>query len=562
MKIKCIHIRNFRTIETLDIELPWPFTAICGANDAGKTNIIRAIRALLRDDQPYFAGDDDEVSVKDDFPKWLESPPEERQIVIELTLEVHRKHDSGLYQFLKRQLELGEQPETLQLQVTAKYFSERTPPRIEVRSGDSCFEGVQAQEVFRKLSTSKCILFHNSPQSALTRLRHREGFGLLREFAGEVRAELDEISASLEKKLQKIAKRQQTEMERLLGRLENKYRVRLSVSAFDLGWLPFNLTLGDSKHTVPLDNWGSGTQNRTLILHALFRAKQIAEADEAADQITPIIVVEEPESFLHPSAQAEFGRVLQDLAEEFGVQVIVTTHSPYLLSIARPESNVLLERKMYYSQVRETQRRNSTSDDWMAAFADVLGVSSEEIRPWRALFGSGSQKILLVEGDTDRQYLEMLRDPAHGEDGMRLDGEIVSYDGTGALQNTSLLRFVKSRYKKVFILYDLDCEGEIEKSLRKLDLCKGQDYYPVGLELPAKRSIEGLLPNEVVDKVHAANGELVRMLTSNRPDERTEAKRLLKSAYLAEFKANARPGLDFYREFYKLAKVINAAFGD
>ena len=63
MKIRSIHIRNFRTIEALDIEMPWPFTAICGANDAGKTNIIRAIRALLRDDQPYFAGDDDEVSV-------------------------------------------------------------------------------------------------------------------------------------------------------------------------------------------------------------------------------------------------------------------------------------------------------------------------------------------------------------------------------------------------------------------------------------------------------------------------------------------------------------------
>lgn len=562
MKIRSIHVRNFRTIETLDIEMPWSYTALCGANDAGKTNIIRAIRALLKDDQPYFAGDEEEVSIKDDFPKWLDCAPEERHIVLELTIEVHRKHDSGLYQFLKRQLELGEQPDTLCLRVTAKYVNDRMPPRIEVRSGDLCFEGVQAQEVFRKLHTSKCILFHNSPQTALTRLRHREGFGLLREFAGEVRAELDEISASLEKKLQKIAKRQQTEMERLLGRLENKYRVRLTVSAFDLGWLPFNLTLGDSKHTVPLDNWGSGTQNRTLILHALFRAKQVADADEAADQITPIIVVEEPESFLHPSAQAEFGRVLQDLAEEFGVQVIVTTHSPYLLSIARPESNVLLERKMYYSQVRETQHRISNGDEWMSAFADVLGVSSDEIRPWRALFESSSQKILLVEGETDRQYLELLRTPEHGEDGLRFDGEICSYDGVGALQNPSLLRFIKRRYKKLFILYDLDREEEVEKSLRKLDFVKGQDYYPVGLESPAKRTIEGLIPDDVINGVHAANGNLVRMLTSDRHEERTEAKKRLKSAYLESYKAKARAGTAYYAEFYKLARVINAAFDE
>jgi hypothetical protein len=37
-------------------------------------------------------------------------------------------------------------------------------------------------------------------------------------------------------------------------------------------------------------------------------------------------MIEEPECFLHPSAQAEFGRILRDLAEEFQVQVIITTH--------------------------------------------------------------------------------------------------------------------------------------------------------------------------------------------------------------------------------------------
>ncbi|MCB2037157.1 MAG: AAA family ATPase [Ottowia sp.] len=82
-----------------------------------------------------------------------------------------------------------------------------------------------------------------------------------------------------------------------------------------------------------MDNWGSGTQNRTLILHRLFRAKQLSETEASASKLTPLIVIEEPESFLHPYAQAEFGRVLQDLAGEFGVQVIVTTHSPYLLSL-------------------------------------------------------------------------------------------------------------------------------------------------------------------------------------------------------------------------------------
>ena len=103
--------------------------------------------------------------------------------------------------------------------------------------------------------------------------------------------------------------------------------------AFDFTYLPFSITLGDRRMEVPLDDWGSGTRNRTLVLLALFRARQIADSEASAGKITPVLIIEEPESFLHPSAQAEFGRVLQDLAEEFGVQVLVTTHSPYLLNL-------------------------------------------------------------------------------------------------------------------------------------------------------------------------------------------------------------------------------------
>ncbi len=290
---------------------------------------------------------------------------------------------------------------------------------------------------------------------------------------------MEKLKKDMDKGLQKIAKGQQQELEGLLGRLETKYKVGLSVTAFDLGWLPFNLTLGDSKHDVTLDNWGSGTQNRTLILRALFRAKQIGDAEASAGKITPLIVIEEPESFLHPYAQAEFGRVLQDLAEEFRVQVLVTTHSPYLLSLNRPESNILLERRSHYGQLRETQRIDSTGENWMAPFGQALGMSSDEFKPWQKLFGSSSDAILLVEGETDKQYFEMLRDPAHGSNALAFEGDIISYDGTGTLKNTVLLRFIKNRYKRVFVTFDLDMKSEVEKCLIALSMKRDHDFVPI-----------------------------------------------------------------------------------
>ncbi len=45
--------------------------------------------------------------------------------------------------------------------------------------------------------------------------------------------------------------------------------------AFDFSSVPYGVTLGQKKFEVPLDDWGSGTKNRTLILMTLFRAKQL-----------------------------------------------------------------------------------------------------------------------------------------------------------------------------------------------------------------------------------------------------------------------------------------------
>lgn len=561
MKLTSLSIRNYRTVDSLDLEFPVSYAALCGPNDSGKTNVIRAIRAMMKDDEdgPFFPRDDETVSVKDDFPKWHDTPEEKRTIQISLKLQIDAERDAGLFQFLIRQLQLDALQTELHLSMDATYGAEKTAPKVSVSCVDRTYEGIEAQEVFKRFQTSRSILFHNSPQSELTRLRYREGFGQLRELSGDGAAALAKLKKDMERGLQKIAKGQQQELEGLLGRLETKYKVGLSVPAFDLGWLPFNLTLGDSKHDVPLDGWGSGTQNRTLILRTMFRAKQIGESEATASKVTPLIVIEEPESFLHPYAQAEFGRVLQDLAEEFQIQVLVTTHSPYLLSLNHPESNILLSRRAHYGQLRETQRIDSTGENWMAPFGQALGMSSDEFKPWQRLFGSQSDAIFLVEGETDKTYFEMLRAAEHGENALLFDGDIIAYDGTGTLSNTVLLRFIKNRYKRVFVTFDLDMKLGVERCLISLGMKKDQDYIAIGIDAPGKRSIEGLLPDAVRTSVFASSPDLVMAATSGTKAERDLARGQLKRKYLEEFQTSAKPGNEHFSEFYKVAKVANRA---
>jgi hypothetical protein len=63
--------------------------------------------------------------------------------------------------------------------------------------------------------------------------------------------------------------------------------------------------LRDRNVKVPVNDWESGTQNRTYmhtyILMALLQADRIKLDSSPDEGITLIVVVEEPESFLHPS---------------------------------------------------------------------------------------------------------------------------------------------------------------------------------------------------------------------------------------------------------------------
>lgn len=559
MKISSLHIRDFRTIESLDLALPAAYTAVCGPNDSGKTNLIRALRAVMREDEgPIYVEEDEQISPKEDYPKWKDTAPDQRIIEVGLSLVLDSNRDAGLFQFVTRQLELKEPATPLELSIVLSYAADPAAPTATVTANGKEFVGLEAQEVRKRLQTSRAVLFHNSVQPE-PRYRFRGGFGHLREFTGERAALLERMKKQVDSGLKRIARGQQQEFAKLLGRLEKKYKVGLSVPGFDLNWLPYNITLGESKYEVPLDNWGSGTQNRTLILLTLFRAKQIGDDQPSASKVTPLIIIEEPESFLHPSAQSEFGRVLQDLAAEFDVQVLVTTHSPYLLSLSSPDSNVLLSRRSHYGALRETIRVATEGGSWMEPFGQALGLAAEEFEPWRDLFRSASKAVLLVEGEIDKAYLELLRHEAHGKNRLDFDGPIIPYDGIGSLQNTVLLRFVKNSHKHFFITFDLDCHHLVERQLKSLNLEKGSHYLPIGVDAPGKKNIEGLLPETVRTAVYAAHADLVQAALSGTPEEKKGAQSKLKTLLLEEFTKQATPGEEYYKGFYALVRVANRA---
>lgn len=418
-------------------------------------------------------------------------------------------------------------------------------------------DGLEAEQILKALRSTEPLLYHNSTTTERGYHRRRDFYGMLREVSPDYQKLQAEVQGYVDKRLKKVIKVHQQEMSELLGRLEAKYDVGLATPKFNFDYMPFGITLGDKDVAVPLDDWGSGTQNRTQILLQLFRAKQVSQSQTSASKLTPILVIEEPECFLHPSAQAEFGRILRDLAEEFQVQVIITTHSPYMLSHKDPGSNLLLKREIVRKQKRHTVIEKIEGDAWARPFSLALGVTDEELTPWRDLFFTGSDSIFMVEGPIDKEYFEILQAEHHGNSRFKFEGEIFAYEGWSSLTNSLLIRFIKNKYRKVVISVDLDALPQVERTLQSLGMKKDLDYLPLGIDSAGRRSIEGYLDDGIINAVHGANTDLVRALSSDNKDEAKQAKQKLKEKYLAEFKRTAKPGTKDFDGLYPLVRKLN-----
>ncbi len=281
--------------------------------------------------------------------------------------------------------------------------------KVFVTYNDEQIESKASKEINKKIRDSNLLFLYNSTARDEPMYysggRHRRFYDFVMSHVEE--KELEEAGRTVDKKLRRIAKQHTQGLNAILGRLIERFDVEFSPPGkYSTRHTALGINLRDKHVEVPLSDWGSGTQNRTQILMSILQANRIKTTYSLDDKITPIVVIEETESFLHPSAQSEFGRILGALSSEFGVQIIATTHSPYMLNREDPGSNILLCRESKRGKRNETQLVDTSGTAWMAPFAEHLGVDSSEFANWQPFFSARKSNILLVEGDIDRQYLE------------------------------------------------------------------------------------------------------------------------------------------------------------
>ena len=230
---------------------------------------------------------------------------------------------------------------------------------------------------------------------------------------------------------------------------------------------------------IPLTQRGDGF--RRIAMMAYF--EHLAEQDAGEGQQI-IFGFEEPETFLHPSAQEQLFEKLEGLCEA-NHQVLLTSHSPII--VARTNSGALVHT---VKQAGGTSYINSVTD--LRAIADDIGIRVDN--QFLALFDK-SKLLLLVEGIDDAIALEYVSSKYKAEGLVpstfsELAVAILPIGGCGSIQHWVQLDLLKKLTKPFFIFLDSDKESDAAVSPNAVALADLGFVAGLNCAVTKKRALE------------------------------------------------------------------------
>jgi len=387
---------------------------IVGANNAGKSNILGALRAFYEDIKWS----------SEDFPK---AGAADEEAWVELTFELDEQEWAGLADKYKE----GVTDRGLSVR---RYFASKTR---ELKSSQSnihaIVNGTPEKELFygaKNIGTAKAGRLIYIPAlttpaeqmktSGPSPLRDMLNFMLKRVVSGS--AAYKELETAFSK-LNNEARGDDGFLSKISGPINEAIahwgiRFDMGVSSVSPGDITKNLVkhgfidamLGDT--VFSLDRYGHGFQRSFLYelikLSPTFAESKNSEKKEFDPDFT-LILFEEPEAFLHPSQQENMAYHLRRLAAGAGQQVIITTHSPTFVGKASDDlcQIVRVQRGKGVSTVAQITREqlNSVLGEGagllvaLKAFVEDVNISSEQKRFARDLLQSapGDEEISAQE---------------------------------------------------------------------------------------------------------------------------------------------------------------------
>jgi len=440
MKLIKIEIKNYRGVkdkQTINIS---DFIAIVGKNDSGKSIILHAIASFLDNNEFIISEDDFNFYRESDSPIEITCYFEDDDLRHKLSefIKENRKKDIGVEEEIESIIQNGNQMVVKKIW----YKPDKKPSECKLRIND--FE----EEKYRNLTQKgdkelnkilndlgieippdhpgrnsklekakfikKYLQDNNYKKTSLWREEPKIDKLLPKiEFfqADHVISTTTEFNTSLKAETKEYFQQEQTLEESKLKQVESETKEQIQKEASEItkymrmhvsdlekvemepvfDWvkaisnIKVSFKFSKDKQPIPMENKGAGY--RRLFMVGRFRYLASKKSDQDI-----IYMIEEPETFLHPSAQQELLTSLIKISENN--QVFITTHSP-IFAGATEKSKIILckeeEQSKYY------QKEESILEE----IINELGI-----KPFYNLRDS-FEKIIFMEGFNDIEFIKI-----------------------------------------------------------------------------------------------------------------------------------------------------------
>lgn len=387
--ISSIEIRNFRSCR--DVLLPdlRGSNAIVGANNVGKSNILRAVSL-------FFTGHPEPGTALDFTSDYGGPRGAKREIQVTIYFELP---DS--FRFPKKAKStadlLGRE-----FSIRKVWRPERPSPTISVRPEDkqefsSGQEAVDAAETFVGLMNFRYLPSERRPSNVIAQERESIRAELMRRFKSVVTKSSEAEDEDVLAPLQSVAARllhgvSDAIADQVTG--VDGVRLRTPQTLADaIAELGYEVVMSDGR-TFDETTQGSGVQSS--LMFRLLHLSDTAFPRHFGWKQQVIWAVEEPELFLHTSLEWELSAFLQEqaTAPDGRMQVMMVTHSEVFMR--RSDVGYLVKFRNNQSDVREL-----TPDEIIHAAARS-GISRAE----HAILREPDIPLIVTEGKTDPPYLE------------------------------------------------------------------------------------------------------------------------------------------------------------
>lgn len=407
IQIDAIRVFGFRGLHNVEISLP-RVAILIGANNSGKTSLLKAISLVLGDYYRFVSEEDfhifpDEKKVENILVDIrivsTKDGNREKKFSTEWTTEFGDsiRQDADGYQFVAVRVKCSENLIKGGFNVDRSYIDKWpdskfwTTEKVKTTSATR-FENIS----FLPIEAQRDI--HSELRAKTSYIgRVLSGVEYKKEVIENIEKQIKELNEEAVDKSD-VLKGLKTHLENLNQSFDGSGKAEITPFPRKIRDLSknFSVHIGEPKSgTFPMEYHGMGTRSWASMLTVKAFADMLAEKHK--NEVTPffsVIAAEEPEAHLHPNAQKSIYRQL----ESSDGQVIVSTHSPYLASIAQTQDIRYLNKNNGQVIVKSLTFEKGSEDERKIQ-REIIHSRGE------ILFSKG---LILCEGETEEQALPIL----------------------------------------------------------------------------------------------------------------------------------------------------------